>query len=352
MLMVFTDTVMMGKLGPESLAGGGLGAASYNFVSFFCVGRGQRSHGQRIFDHSAVGAARPAELHGPARLHERAGPGHASHGDQPGGCGAELRSELRVYPWAVRLAALGPDGHRTGDGHPFAQLPERTLASGPAHRRHLCCGGWPVHICGVLHGRDGQHADGSAPDCPAVGVDGIHGACRDFLRGDHAHWLALRRRQPVTGAHRRAYGHWFWRSADAVVRHSVLGRASCGHRPVRGRQRSKVSRRGRAGGEAAGYCGVVRNPRRDADHRNGRDSWLQGRKNHFPDRPGQLLGGGRASGMGPWIPCESGRSGRVVGAGDRLALLSRCTDLGVRAQDHTAAAQGGNGRCGDGMSSP
>ena len=35
MLMVFTDTVMMGKLGPESLAGGGLGAASYNFVSFF-----------------------------------------------------------------------------------------------------------------------------------------------------------------------------------------------------------------------------------------------------------------------------------------------------------------------------
>jgi MATE family multidrug resistance protein len=38
MLMVFTDTVMMGKLGPDALAGGGLGAASYNFVSFFCVG--------------------------------------------------------------------------------------------------------------------------------------------------------------------------------------------------------------------------------------------------------------------------------------------------------------------------
>jgi MATE family multidrug resistance protein len=38
MLMVFTDTVMMGKLGPEALAGGGLGAASYNFISFFCVG--------------------------------------------------------------------------------------------------------------------------------------------------------------------------------------------------------------------------------------------------------------------------------------------------------------------------
>lgn len=28
MLMVFTDTVMMGKIGPEALAGGGLGAAS------------------------------------------------------------------------------------------------------------------------------------------------------------------------------------------------------------------------------------------------------------------------------------------------------------------------------------
>lgn len=38
MLMVFTDTVMMGQLGPEALAGGGLGAASYNFISFFCVG--------------------------------------------------------------------------------------------------------------------------------------------------------------------------------------------------------------------------------------------------------------------------------------------------------------------------
>ncbi|MBD8569746.1 NorM family multidrug efflux MATE transporter [Pseudomonas syringae] len=38
MLMVFTDTVMMGKIGPEALAGGGLGAATYNFISFFCVG--------------------------------------------------------------------------------------------------------------------------------------------------------------------------------------------------------------------------------------------------------------------------------------------------------------------------
>jgi multidrug resistance protein, MATE family len=38
MLMVFTDTVMMGHLGPDALAGGGLGAASYNLISFFCVG--------------------------------------------------------------------------------------------------------------------------------------------------------------------------------------------------------------------------------------------------------------------------------------------------------------------------
>ncbi|MGH8436196.1 MAG: NorM family multidrug efflux MATE transporter [Pseudomonas sp.] len=37
-LMVFTDTLMMGLLGPEALAGGGLGAASYSFVSIFCVG--------------------------------------------------------------------------------------------------------------------------------------------------------------------------------------------------------------------------------------------------------------------------------------------------------------------------
>jgi MATE family multidrug resistance protein len=38
MLMVFTDTVMMGHLGPDALAGGGLGAASYSLISFFCVG--------------------------------------------------------------------------------------------------------------------------------------------------------------------------------------------------------------------------------------------------------------------------------------------------------------------------
>jgi MATE family multidrug resistance protein len=38
MLMVFTDTVMMGHIGPDALAGGGLGAATYNFVTFFCVG--------------------------------------------------------------------------------------------------------------------------------------------------------------------------------------------------------------------------------------------------------------------------------------------------------------------------
>jgi MATE family multidrug resistance protein len=37
-LMVFTDTVMMGMLGPAELAAGALGAASYNLVSIFCVG--------------------------------------------------------------------------------------------------------------------------------------------------------------------------------------------------------------------------------------------------------------------------------------------------------------------------
>lgn len=37
-LMVFTDTVMMGLLGPAELAGGSLGAAAYALVSFFCVG--------------------------------------------------------------------------------------------------------------------------------------------------------------------------------------------------------------------------------------------------------------------------------------------------------------------------
>ena len=38
MLMVLTDTLMMAKLSPEALAGGGLGAASYSFVSIFCIG--------------------------------------------------------------------------------------------------------------------------------------------------------------------------------------------------------------------------------------------------------------------------------------------------------------------------
>ncbi|MBD1598469.1 NorM family multidrug efflux MATE transporter [Pseudomonas sp. CA3A] len=38
MLMVLTDTLMMARLSPEDLAGGGLGAASYSFVAIFCFG--------------------------------------------------------------------------------------------------------------------------------------------------------------------------------------------------------------------------------------------------------------------------------------------------------------------------
>ncbi|WP_027896522.1 NorM family multidrug efflux MATE transporter [Zestomonas thermotolerans] len=37
-LMVFTDTIMMGLLGPEQLAGGALGATCYFMLSLFCVG--------------------------------------------------------------------------------------------------------------------------------------------------------------------------------------------------------------------------------------------------------------------------------------------------------------------------
>ena len=37
MLMVLTDTLMMARLSPEALAGGSLGAASYSFVSIFCI---------------------------------------------------------------------------------------------------------------------------------------------------------------------------------------------------------------------------------------------------------------------------------------------------------------------------
>lgn len=38
MLMVLTDTLMMARISPQALAGGGLGAASYSFVSIFCFG--------------------------------------------------------------------------------------------------------------------------------------------------------------------------------------------------------------------------------------------------------------------------------------------------------------------------
>jgi len=38
MLMVLTDTLMMARISPQALAGGGLGAASYTFVSIFCIG--------------------------------------------------------------------------------------------------------------------------------------------------------------------------------------------------------------------------------------------------------------------------------------------------------------------------
>lgn len=37
-LMVFTDTIMMGMLGPAQLAGGALGATCYYMLSLFCVG--------------------------------------------------------------------------------------------------------------------------------------------------------------------------------------------------------------------------------------------------------------------------------------------------------------------------
>ncbi|WP_144937912.1 NorM family multidrug efflux MATE transporter [Pseudomonas alabamensis] len=38
MLMVLTDTLMMARISPQALAGGGLGAATYSFVSIFCLG--------------------------------------------------------------------------------------------------------------------------------------------------------------------------------------------------------------------------------------------------------------------------------------------------------------------------
>jgi len=38
MLMILTDTLMMARLSPEALAGGGLGAATYSFISIFCIG--------------------------------------------------------------------------------------------------------------------------------------------------------------------------------------------------------------------------------------------------------------------------------------------------------------------------
>lgn len=38
MLMVLTDTLMMARISPQALAGGGLGAAAYSFISIFCLG--------------------------------------------------------------------------------------------------------------------------------------------------------------------------------------------------------------------------------------------------------------------------------------------------------------------------
>ena len=38
MLMVLTDTLMMARISPQALAGGGLGAAGYSLVSIFCLG--------------------------------------------------------------------------------------------------------------------------------------------------------------------------------------------------------------------------------------------------------------------------------------------------------------------------
>lgn len=61
-LMVFTDTVMMGLLGPAELAAGGLGAASYSFVSIFCVGVIAAAGNLVAIRHGAVDVAGAARL--------------------------------------------------------------------------------------------------------------------------------------------------------------------------------------------------------------------------------------------------------------------------------------------------
>lgn len=61
-LMVFTDTVMMGLLGPAELAAGGLGAASYSFVSIFCVGVIAAVGNLVAIRHGAVDVAGAARL--------------------------------------------------------------------------------------------------------------------------------------------------------------------------------------------------------------------------------------------------------------------------------------------------
>lgn len=38
MLMVLTDTLMMARISPEALAGGGLGAATYSLCRFSALG--------------------------------------------------------------------------------------------------------------------------------------------------------------------------------------------------------------------------------------------------------------------------------------------------------------------------
>ncbi len=168
--MVFTDTVMMGKLGREALAGGGLGALDLRLrLDLLCRrGRGHRqpggdpawlqrrprrsrSHPGRPVDRRRAGAAggpaavepradparlrpgpangrrrhavppqpviRPARLHGlhgPARLHQRHRPARPGDGHQPARRAGQLRPQLRLHRRPVRPAAPGPGGDRPG----------------------------------------------------------------------------------------------------------------------------------------------------------------------------------------------------------------------------------------------
>src|SRR3989344_2320132 len=387
-LMVFTDTVMMGLLGPATLAAGGLGAASYSFVSIFCVGVIASVGNLVAIRHGAQDAAGVTRLTqnglwlgwglallaglalwnlGPALLYFGQKPENVSGGMQ------FLSTLVFALPGYMSFMALR--GFTSAIGRPG---PVMAISIGGALANfvlnYALIKGWfglpPLGLAGiglvtavvmnvmalllawhVLHHSAYSPyplwrgllrpawaglkellplglATGGAPDRNHVGVRGVYGASGDFLRGDLPYRSALWCRPPAAGTPSRSPGPWPRCAVHARFRLPVLAGAALGSGAVSRPQRQRLCRGCEPGRGTAGDCCLVRVLRWHPDHRHGRNSRPQGRQDHLLGWPRLLLGSWRATGMGSSLPEGLGRRRRLVGISRRPGLRRHRPDPG------------------------